>query len=83
MDMKLEELGFDDEDLLGEDGVVQTGDPDDDIKRWIDNDTPVDLDEPLDNQEPPKEGDGDTEPTEDDLITTMLKAKEINPETIN
>ena len=42
MDMKLEELGFDDEDLLGEDGVVQTGDPDDDIKRWIDNDTPVD-----------------------------------------
>ena len=71
MDMKLEELGFDDEDLLGEDGVVQTGDPDDDIKRWIDNDTPVDLDEPLDNQEPPKEGDGDTEPTEDDLITTI------------
>lgn len=82
MDMKLEELGFDDEDLLGEDGVMQTGDPDDDIKRWIDNDTPVDLDEPLGNQEPPKEGDGDTEPTEDDLITTMLKAKGINPEAI-
>lgn len=82
MDMKLEELGFDDEDILGEDGVAQTGEPDEDLKRWIDNDTMVDPEEPLDNQEPTNNDDGDGEPQDDDLITTMLKAKGINPEAI-
>lgn len=82
MDMKLEELGFDDEDLLGEDGVVNTGEPDDDLKRWMESDTPNTIDTP--------NPDGDTSPdtsttdneTEDDLITSMLKAKGINPEAI-
>lgn len=82
MDMKLEELGFDDEDLLGEDGVVNTGEPDDDIKRWIEGDTPDVIDTPdPEGNTGPVTGTTDNEP-EDDLIASMLKAKGINPEAI-
>lgn len=82
MEMKLEELGFDDEDLLGEDGVVNTGEPDDDLKRWMEGDTPDTVDQNPNNNEPPATDDPEPQPEDEDLITSMLKAKGINPDAI-
>jgi hypothetical protein len=76
--MELAELGFDDEDILGEEGQVHTGDPDDDVKRWMEGDVPEG--DYLDNN---SDNNPDNNPDEeDDLLTSVLKAKGINPEAI-
>lgn len=78
MEMELAELGFDDEDILGEEGQVHTGDPDDDVKRWMEGDVPEG--DYLDNN---SDNNPDNNPDEeDDLLTSVLKAKGINPEAI-
>lgn len=78
MEMELAELGFDDEDILGEEGQVHAGDPDDDVKRWMEGDVPEG--DYLDNN---SDNNPDNNPDEeDDLLTSVLKAKGINPEAI-
>lgn len=80
--MKLEELGFDDEDQLGEVSTVNTGEPDDDVKRWMEADSPTTLEPDTVNDDGNIEPVNQEEETEDDLIASILKAKGINPQAV-
>lgn len=74
MEMKLEDLDIDDVGL--DEDVTHGAEFDEDTyeKPWLDGSAP--QDEEVHEDEPPGE------PTEDDIITTLLKDKGINPEAI-
>lgn len=73
--MTLDELGFDDDEIVDSNGLQEQEGEEDSPKPWMDFNNP--------EEQNPDDNNPDEEPTEDDeLLTRILKSKGINPDAV-